>query len=61
MEPLEIDLEVGETLILGDYRLTLLDIDGQEVAVQIESPDDFSFEQDALNDDRPGSRFFSST
>ena len=40
MEPLEIELEVGETLILGSHKLTLLDIDDEQVAVKLESPDD---------------------
>ncbi len=49
MEPLEIELEVGETLILGDHKLTLLDIDGELVAMQLESPDDYYFETDSVS------------
>ena len=48
MEPLEIELEVGETLILGDHKLTLIDIDGEIAAVKIDSPDDFYFDPDAI-------------
>lgn len=56
MEPLEIELEIGETLILGDHKLTLLDIDGEQTAIQVESPDDFYFDPDIIggrDPDRP--------
>jgi len=58
VEPLEIELEVGETLILGDHKLTLLDIDGQIVAVKVQSPDDYYFDPEAMNGFSPVSRFF---
>ncbi|WP_145028196.1 hypothetical protein [Caulifigura coniformis] len=58
MEPLEIELEVGETLILGDHRLTLLEIDGELVAVRVESPDDFYFDPTAIGDVHPRTRTF---
>ena len=61
MEPLEIELEVGESLILGDHRLTLIDIEGQYVAVKLEVPDDFYFDPDAMTGISPQSRFFTRT
>jgi hypothetical protein len=48
VEPLEIELELGETLVVGNHRLTLLDIDGELVAVQLDSPDDYYFDPDVL-------------
>jgi len=58
VEPLEIELEVGQTLILGDHKLTLLDIDGQFVAVRLESPDDFYFDPNAINEFSHSARYF---
>ena len=53
VEPLEIELEVGETLFLGDYSLTLLDTDGERIDVRIDSTegldaDGFDFDADAV-------------
>ena len=42
MHELEFELEVGEVLILGDYTLTLLDIDGDDVCIRIDEPDSFN-------------------
>jgi hypothetical protein len=39
---LELELEVGEVLTLGDYTLTLLDIDGNDVCIRIDEPGSFS-------------------
>jgi hypothetical protein len=39
---LELELEVGEVLTLGDYTLTLLDIEGDDVCIRIEEPGEFS-------------------
>ena len=61
VEPLEIELEVGETLILGDHKLTLMDVDGEQVAVKLESPDDYYFDPDAMNGFSPVTRFFTRT
>jgi len=58
VEPLEIELEVGQTLILGDHKLTLLEIDGELVAVQVDSPDDFHFDPAAISSFHPRSRSF---
>ena len=36
----QFDLQVGETIRLGDYKVTLLAVDGDgEVALEIEGPD----------------------
>jgi hypothetical protein len=58
VEPLEIELELGETLILGDHKLTLMDVDGEQIAVKLESPDDYFFDPDAMNGFSPVTRFF---
>ncbi len=61
MEPLEIELELGETLVVGNHRLTLLDIDGELVAVQLDSPDDFYFDPDVLGGYSGDQRFFANS
>jgi hypothetical protein len=35
----ELELFVGETLQVGDVRITVVDIDGDEICFQIERPD----------------------
>jgi len=37
-----IELCVGETLQVGQYKVTLLDVDGEELCVQIDGWDDGS-------------------
>ncbi len=40
VERREIELEVGETIIVGDYALTLLDVDQQQIFVRVDSDRD---------------------
>lgn len=35
----EVDLEVGEVLIIDDYHLTVLEIEDEEVTLRLDQPD----------------------
>ena len=36
---MELELRIGETVLIGDTRLTVVDVDGDEIFFQIERPD----------------------
>ncbi len=40
MEEYEFELQVGDTLRLAEYTVTVVDIDGDEISVRIDSEDD---------------------
>ncbi|WP_139228565.1 hypothetical protein [Planctomicrobium piriforme] len=54
-----IELRVGQTLQVGQYKVTLLEIDGDELCVQIDGQDDGGwcdgFSSDDLLSDDPRS------
>jgi hypothetical protein len=35
----ELELQIGESVFIGDIRLTILDVDGDEIFFQIERPE----------------------
>ena len=37
MQELTLDLRIGETVLVGDYRVTVLDVEGDEVFLRWES------------------------
>lgn len=37
MQEQEIEMQVGETVQVGDYLVTVIDIDGDEVSVRIDA------------------------
>lgn len=39
----EIEVGVGDTLQVGDYFVTILDVEGDEIRIRIESEDGSSF------------------
>lgn len=51
----EIELNVGETLWIGEHRLQVLDLDGNEVVVRLDPPgdDDEFLLEDTGWSDRP--------
>ena len=34
----EVELRVGETLRIGQYRVTVVEIDGEEIVFQVDDP-----------------------
>jgi co-chaperonin GroES (HSP10) len=38
----EFELQVGDTLQLDEYTVTIVDIDGDEISVRIDSEDDLA-------------------
>lgn len=47
----QFDLRVGETVRLGDYKVTLVEVDGGEAVLEIEGPDPNGDIQLAPNDE----------
>ena len=41
----EVELSVGETIRIGDYCLTVIDIEGEEIAFRIDAADAVSLEE----------------
>ena len=41
LQEIQIELSVGETLRIGDYTVTLLEIDGDELVVELDSDGDW--------------------
>lgn len=35
----EVELRVGETLVIGQYRVTIVEIDGEEIVFQVDDPE----------------------
>ena len=35
----EVELRVGETLVVGQHRVTVVEIDGEEIVFQVDEPD----------------------
>ena len=52
---LEVELNVGEPIWIGEHRLRVLDIDGDEIVVRVDSPgdDDEFLPEDTGWSDRP--------
>ncbi len=44
-----IELRIGETLQVGQYKVTVIDVDGDELCVQIDGHDDDDFSNDGLS------------
>lgn len=40
MQKQELEVQVGDTLHIGDYTITIVDLDGDEVGVRIDSVDE---------------------
>lgn len=46
----EIELSIGEALVLGDHLLTLLDIEGKHVLVRVDPHDSVALDMNSASD-----------
>jgi hypothetical protein len=56
VEPLELELEVGETVLVGEHMLTVMDVDGDHVTVRIDLEDEFGLGQPLFDHEGGGER-----